>query len=86
MIQVATWPEEYGIDGIDLDLEEGAGSKYVLGPIIANVSKFPGGFLGSIGILSIHYITLHYTHTFSCKIKLYNYVHMYMYWLSYPIF
>jgi len=30
--KVATWPEEYGCDGIDLDLEEGAGSKKEAGP------------------------------------------------------
>ena len=27
--QVARWRDDYGIDGIDLDLEEGAGSKKV---------------------------------------------------------
>jgi len=30
--KVATWPEKYGCDGIDLDLEEGAGSKKEAGP------------------------------------------------------
>lgn len=30
--KVARWPEEYGCDGIDLDLEEGAGSKKDAGP------------------------------------------------------
>jgi hypothetical protein len=27
--QVARWKDDYGIDGIDLDLEEGAGSQQV---------------------------------------------------------
>jgi len=30
--EVATWPEKYGCDGIDLDLEEGAGAKGEAGP------------------------------------------------------
>merc|ERR1719340_278979 len=30
--KVATWPELYGCDGIDLDLEEGAGSNKIAGP------------------------------------------------------
>ena len=30
--KVAKWPELYGCDGIDLDLEEGAGSKKAAGP------------------------------------------------------
>jgi len=30
--KVARWPEEYGCDGIDLDLEEGAGAKRDAGP------------------------------------------------------
>ena len=30
--KVARWPEQYGCDGIDLDLEEGAGSNKVAGP------------------------------------------------------
>lgn len=30
--KVARWPEEYGCDGIDLDLEEGAGAKREAGP------------------------------------------------------
>ena len=34
IFQVSTWPEKYGCDGIDLDLEEGAGAKYV------NFSRF----------------------------------------------
>jgi len=29
IFQVSTWPEKYGCDGIDLDLEEGAGARYV---------------------------------------------------------
>ena len=29
--QVAKWRDDYGIDGIDLDLEEGAGSKKAIG-------------------------------------------------------
>jgi len=31
-VKVAEWPEKYGCDGIDLDLEEGAGSKKNAGP------------------------------------------------------
>merc|ERR1719205_329032 len=31
-VKVAKWPEEYGCDGIDLDLEEGAGSNKIAGP------------------------------------------------------
>merc|ERR1719278_1586046 len=30
--RVALWPEQYGCDGIDLDLEEGAGSNKIAGP------------------------------------------------------
>merc|ERR1712117_162268 len=30
--KVAEWPEKYGCDGIDLDLEEGAGSNKIAGP------------------------------------------------------
>ena len=30
--KVATWPDLYGCDGIDLDLEEGAGSNKIAGP------------------------------------------------------
>ena len=30
--EVATWPDKYNCDGIDLDLEEGAGSNRVAGP------------------------------------------------------
>ena len=30
--KVARWPEQYGCDGIDLDLEEGAGGKAAAGP------------------------------------------------------
>jgi len=30
--KVAKWPEQYGCDGIDLDLEEGAGAKHEAGP------------------------------------------------------
>jgi len=30
--KVSTWPEKYGCDGIDLDLEEGAGAKKEAGP------------------------------------------------------
>jgi len=29
--KVAKWRDDYGIDGIDLDLEEGAGSKKAIG-------------------------------------------------------
>ena len=29
-LQVALWRDQYGIDGIDLDLEEGAGSNQVI--------------------------------------------------------
>merc|ERR1719225_1988001 len=31
-VEVAGWPEKYGCDGIDLDLEEGAGAKAEAGP------------------------------------------------------
>jgi len=31
-VRVASWPEKYGCDGIDLDLEEGAGAKPEAGP------------------------------------------------------
>ena len=31
-VRVAEWPELYGCDGIDLDLEEGAGSNKIAGP------------------------------------------------------
>jgi chitinase len=30
-VRVAEWPEKYGIDGIDLDLEEGAGAQRAAG-------------------------------------------------------
>merc|ERR1711997_700267 len=30
--KVAEWPDKYGCDGIDLDLEEGAGSNKIAGP------------------------------------------------------
>ena len=30
--KVATWPERYGCDGIDLDIEEGAGDEPKAGP------------------------------------------------------
>ena len=32
LLQVARWRDDYGIDGIDLDLEEGAGGKKAAGP------------------------------------------------------
>lgn len=38
--KVAEWPEKYGCDGIDLDLEDGAGNRLVIEE-----------FLGSLGIL-----------------------------------
>ena len=31
-VEVATWPEKYGCDGIDLDIETGAGDKAEAGP------------------------------------------------------
>jgi len=31
-VKVATWRDDFGIDGVDLDLEEGAGSQQVAGP------------------------------------------------------
>ena len=31
-VEVAAWPEMYGCDGIDLDLEEGAGARREAGP------------------------------------------------------
>ena len=30
--EVATWPDRYGCDGIDLDIEEGAGNQAAAGP------------------------------------------------------
>jgi len=33
-VKVATWPERYGIDGIDLDLEDGAGDTPKAGPMM----------------------------------------------------
>ncbi len=30
--RVAEWPKKYGIDGIDLDLEDGAGHRFKLLP------------------------------------------------------
>ena len=30
--EVATWPDRYNVDGIDLDIEEGAGSNVEAGP------------------------------------------------------
>ena len=32
VVEVATWPEKYGCDGIDLDIETGAGDKAAAGP------------------------------------------------------
>ena len=37
--KVAEWPELYGIDGIDLDLEEGAGSNKIAGPNMVHFIK-----------------------------------------------
>ena len=37
--KVATWPDLYGCDGIDLDLEEGAGSNGVAGPNMVHFVK-----------------------------------------------
>merc|ERR1719187_771330 len=31
-VKVSEWPDKYGCDGIDLDLEEGAGAKRAAGP------------------------------------------------------
>merc|ERR1719244_338774 len=31
-VQVAKWKDDYGVDGIDLDIEEGAGSNHLAGP------------------------------------------------------
>ena len=44
--KVATWPEKYGIDGIDLDLEDGAGDTPKAGPnMIHFVRKLRHGLL-----------------------------------------
>ena len=32
--RVAEWPKKYGIDGIDLDLEDGAGHRFQLLPFL----------------------------------------------------
>merc|ERR1719323_2741657 len=37
--KVAKWPEMYGCDGIDLDLEEGAGSNKIAGPNMVHFVK-----------------------------------------------
>merc|ERR1719348_2462943 len=37
--KVATWPDLYGCDGIDLDLEEGAGSNKIAGPNMVHFVK-----------------------------------------------
>merc|ERR1712232_116360 len=33
-IEVAKWPEQYGIDGIDIDIEDGIGSQKTTGPMV----------------------------------------------------
>jgi len=38
-VEVAGWPEKYGCDGIDLDLEEGAGAKSEAGPNMIHFIK-----------------------------------------------
>jgi len=38
-VEVAAWPEKYGCDGIDLDLEEGAGAKAEAGPNMIHFIK-----------------------------------------------
>jgi len=38
-VEVAGWPEKYGCDGIDLDLEEGAGAKPEAGPNMIHFIK-----------------------------------------------
>merc|ERR1712018_88377 len=38
-MEVAGWPEKYGCDGIDLDLEEGAGAKAEAGPNMIHFIK-----------------------------------------------
>ena len=37
--RVATWPQKYGIDGIDLDLEDGAGDTPKAGPNMIHFVK-----------------------------------------------
>ena len=37
--KVARWRDDYGIDGIDLDLEEGAGSKKAAGPNMVHFTR-----------------------------------------------
>ena len=39
VVQVARWRDDYGIDGIDLDLEEGAGSKKAAGPNMVHFTR-----------------------------------------------
>lgn len=33
-VEVAKWPEQYGIDGIDIDIEDGIGSSKTTGPMV----------------------------------------------------
>ena len=40
-VRVAEWPELYGCDGIDLDLEEGAGAKAEAGPNMIHFIRWP---------------------------------------------
>jgi hypothetical protein len=37
--EVASWPDKYGCDGIDLDIEEGAGSRPEAGPNMVHFVK-----------------------------------------------
>ena len=39
-VEVAKWRDLYGIDGIDLDIEEGAGSKKAAGPNMLYFIKY----------------------------------------------
>ena len=38
--QVARWKDDFKIDGIDLDLEEGAGSRKEAGPNMVHFVRF----------------------------------------------
>ena len=38
--RVAEWPKKYGIDGIDLDLEDGAGHRFKLFSILSTLFNF----------------------------------------------
>ena len=43
---MAEWRQQYGVDGIDLDIEEGAGSRAEAGPNLVHFIRY-----GDIGLL-----------------------------------